>query len=291
MPDTNDVHTPVLEARGLAVGYRADAPILDSVDVTIPPGQITALIGANGSGKSTLLRTLGNAIPPLAGEVLLDGRDLRSVQRRRLAQVLSMLPQQPVAPEGITVRGLSEFGRHPHRGFLHRESSIDRDVIAHAIESAGLTDLADRPIDALSGGQRQRAWIAMSLAQDTPVMLLDEPTTFLDIAHQLEVLDLLAELNSAHSTTIVMVVHDLNHAAHYAHHVIALHGGQVHASGTPHNVLNEQLVRDVFGVGSIVIEHPVTRAPLCLPLPRTTYAGSASIRQPDTLAGREASAP
>lgn len=269
---------PVLEARGLSVGFRTDAPILDTVDITIPPGRITALIGANGSGKSTLLRALGSAMAPLGGSLLLDGVEMRSVSRRRIAQTVSLLPQQPVAPDGISVRGLSEFGRHPHRGFLRRASGEDREIVERSLAAAGLADLADRPLDELSGGQRQRAWIAMSLAQNTPIMLLDEPTTYLDIAHQLEVLDLLADLNARRGTTIVMVVHDLNHAAHYAHHLIALHGGQVHASGRPEDVLTEDLVQDVFGVGSVVIEHPVTGARLCLPLPRTPNAHAGRAR-------------
>ncbi|MFD5215485.1 ABC transporter ATP-binding protein [Microbacterium sp. NPDC058345] len=273
-----DSSTPVLKARRLSVGFRADVPILESVDIAIPPGRITALIGANGSGKSTLLRTLGSALAPLGGSVLLDGVDMRSITRRRLAQAVSLLPQQPVAPEGISVRGLSEFGRHPHRGFLRRATPDDRQIVERALASAGLADLADRPLDELSGGQRQRAWIAMSLAQDTPIMLLDEPTTYLDIAHQLEILDLLADLNARRRTTIIMVVHDLNHAAHYAHHLIALHGGRVHASGRPEEVLTEGLVHDVFGVGSVVIEHPITGGRLCLPLPRTptAHAGHAA---------------
>lgn len=289
MDDTTTA--PVIEARSLTVGYRAGAAILEEVDLQIPPGKITALIGANGSGKSTLLRTLGNALEPLGGQVLLDGLDLRRVPRRRIARAVSMLPQQPVAPEGITVRGLSEFGRHPHRGFLSRQTSQDRDIVDRSLAAAGLQELADRPLDTLSGGQRQRAWISMSLAQDTPVMLLDEPTTYLDIAHQLEVLDLLADLNTSRGTTVVMVIHDLNHAAHFAHHVVALHDGRVHAAGSPRDVLTEQLVQDVFGVGSVVLDHPVTSAPLCLPVPRTAHAGAASTGPVDTLAGKEVSTP
>jgi ABC-type cobalamin/Fe3+-siderophores transport system ATPase subunit len=262
---------PTLEAHGLSVGYRPGDPILSDVDLAVPAGRITVLIGANGSGKSTLLRTLGNALTPLAGTVRLDGAGLQTLSRRRIARMVSMLPQAPVAPEGITVRGLSEFGRHPHRGFLGRASKEDREIVDRSIAAAGIADLADRSLDTLSGGQRQRAWISMALAQDTPIMLLDEPTTYLDIAHQLDVLDLLAELNRERGTTIVMVVHDLNQAAHFAHHVVAVHGGRVHAAGSPEAVLTEPLIRDVFGVGSVVITHPVTQAPLCLPLPRTRY--------------------
>lgn len=278
-----DRPAPDLAAHALSVGHHPSAAVLDHVDLAIPPGHITALIGANGSGKSTLLRTLAGSIPPIRGEVTLDGVPLSAVPRRALARTVSMLPQQPVAPEGISVRGLIEFGRHPHRGFLRRESAHDRVVVHDALVAAGLVDLAERPLDELSGGQRQRAWIAMSLAQDTPVMLLDEPTTYLDIAHQLEVLDLLADLNERHGTTIVMVLHDLNHAAHFAHHIVAVHRGRVHATGAPTAVLTEDLVREVFGVGSVVVDHPVTAAPLCLPLPRTAPARASGDPGTDTL--------
>lgn len=256
-----------LTAAGLTVGYDRAAPILTAVDAPVPAGRITALIGANGGGKSTLLRTLGNAIAPLGGTVLLDGRDLATAPRRQVSRTLSMLPQSPVSPEGLTVKQLCEFGRHPHRSFLGRASAGDVAAVTGALAAARLTDLADRRLDTLSGGQRQRAWIAMALAQQTPVMLLDEPTTYLDIAHQIEVLDLLQDLNATQGTTIVMVLHDLNQAAHYAQHVVAVADGGIRAAGPPAEVLTPSLIEAVFGVAAEVVPHPVTGRPLCLPLP------------------------
>ncbi|MEU8385040.1 ABC transporter ATP-binding protein [Streptosporangium sp. NPDC048865] len=257
-----------LEAVGVSVGYSAAAPVLTATDLSIPPGRVTALIGSNGSGKSTLLRTLARALEPLAGQVLLDGADIARMPRRHLARALSILPQSPAAPEGLTVRDLCRFGRHPHRGFLSRETEEDRRAVEAAIGAAHLEELADRDLDELSGGQRQRAWIALCLAQDSPVMLLDEPTTYLDIAHQIEVLDLLRELNHTAGTTVVMVLHDLNQAAQYADHVVAVADRRVHAAGPPAEVLTPETVRAVFGIDSVVVAHPVTGSPLCLPLSR-----------------------
>jgi len=263
-----------LTASSLAVGYRPDQPVLTLEELAIPRGGITALIGSNGSGKSTLLRTIARALDPLAGVVSLDGDDIAHVPRRQLATTLSLLPQSPTAPEGLTVRQLCEFGRHPHRGFFSRATDADRAAVADALAAAHLEALADERLEELSGGQRQRAWIAMCLAQQTPIMLLDEPTTFLDIAHQIEVLDLLHELNRTSGTTIVMVLHDLNHAAQYADHVIAVAGGGVHSLGRPGEVFSTETLREVFDVEAVVVPHPVTGAPLCLPVPRA--AGSSS---------------
>lgn len=278
---------PQLETRGLAVGFRGGRPVARSIDLCIAPGRITALIGANGSGKSTLLRTLGSALVPLAGQVLLDGSPTHTLPRRRLARTISMLPQQPVAPEGITVRALAAFGRHPLRRLLSRERSEDREAVDRALAAARMTGLAARALEELSGGQRQRAWIAMAIAQEAPLMLLDEPTTALDVAHQLEVLDLLAELNRTRGTTVVMVLHDLNHAAHYAHRIVALHGGRIHAEGPPEGVLTADLVREVFAVDAAVRSHPVTHAPLVLPLPRSPYAANTLIEVPGEGARQE----
>jgi ABC-type cobalamin/Fe3+-siderophores transport system ATPase subunit len=264
MSDTVPLHA--LEARALSVGYAVGEPILRQLDLGILPGQITALIGANGSGKSTLLRTLGQAIPPLGGSVLLDGKNIAATSRKRVSQVLSLLPQSPVSPDGLTVRELCEFGRHPHRGFLRRATDEDRDAVDRALDAAQLGAIAEQSLDTLSGGQRQRAWIAMALAQQTPIMLLDEPTTYLDIAHQVEVLELLRALNRDAGTTIVMVLHDLNQAAHYAHNVVAVADGGIHASGPPAEVFTPGLIRAVFGVSAVVVPHPVTGGPLCLPL-------------------------
>lgn len=253
-----------LSAQDLTLGYAA-IKVLDHVDVTVPDGKITALIGANGSGKSTLLRALGRIIQPLGGTVTLDGKAIAEMPGKAIAQTLALLPQSPVSPDGLTVRQLCRFGRHPHKGMLSRTTRHDEEIVEASLAATGLTDLSERPLDRLSGGQRQRAWIAMALAQETPILLLDEPTTYLDIAHQLEVLELLKELNEKSGRTIVMVVHDLNHAAQYADHIIAVADGGIHAAGTPADLLKPELIRAVFGIDAVVISHPVDGTPLCLP--------------------------
>jgi iron complex transport system ATP-binding protein len=260
---TDAVHSR-LSAEDLTLGYAA-IKVLDHVDVVIPDGKITALIGANGSGKSTLLRALGRIIQPLGGTVTLDGKAIAEMPGRAIAQTLALLPQSPVSPDGLTVRQLCRFGRHPHKGMLSRTTRHDEQIVEASLAATGLTDLAERPLDRLSGGQRQRAWIAMALAQETPILLLDEPTTYLDIAHQLEVLELLKELNGKSGRTVVMVVHDLNHAARYADHIIAVADGGIHASGSPVDILKPELIRAVFGIDAVVISHPVDGTPLCLP--------------------------
>lgn len=254
-----------LSAHDLTLGYPA-VLVLEGIDISIPDGMITALIGANGSGKSTLLRALGRIIQPLCGSVMLDGKMIATMPGKAIAQVLALLPQNPVSPEGLTVRQLCRFGRHPHKGLLSRMTEADEEAIEAALAATDLTALAGRPLERLSGGQRQRAWIAMALAQETPILLLDEPTTFLDIAHQLEILDLLRELNEKRGRTIVMVVHDLNHAAQYADHIIAVADGGIHAAGRPAELLKPDLIRSVFGIDAMVIPHPVDGTPLCLPL-------------------------
>lgn len=261
-----DIQQDRLEAAALSVGYGGRA-VLDQVSLGIPNGKITALIGANGSGKSTLLRTLGHVLDPVMGTVLLDGKDIIQSPRKAVARVMALLPQSPVAPDGLTVRQLCRFGRYPHKPLLARTSDHDETVVDQALAAAGLTDLADRALHRLSGGQRQRAWIAMALAQETPILLLDEPTTYLDIAHQMEVLQLLPQLNREQGRTVVMVVHDLNHAAQFAHHIIAVANGGIHAAGAPQDLLTPELIRTVFGVSALVVPHPSDGTPLCLPLP------------------------
>jgi iron complex transport system ATP-binding protein len=254
-----------LAGEKLTLGYTA-IRVLENIDVAIPDGKITALIGANGSGKSTLLKALGRIIAPEAGTVYLDGKEISSMQGRTIAQKLALLPQSPVSPDGLTVRQLCRFGRHPHKGLLSRTSAHDEEIVDHALAATGLADLAARPLERLSGGQRQRAWIAMALAQETPILLLDEPTTYLDIAHQLEVLELLRDLNRNRGRTVVMVVHDLNHAAQYADHIIAVADGGIHAAGSPGALLTPELIKTVFGVDAAVVPHPVDGTPLCLPI-------------------------
>ncbi|MGC5629109.1 ABC transporter ATP-binding protein [Georgenia sp. Z1344] len=256
-----------LTAENVWVGYR-DRRVIEDLSLAVPPGRITAIVGANACGKSTLLRAMSRLLAPAKGRVVLDGKDVHRIHARKLAQVLGLLPQTPLAPEGITVADLVGRGRHPHQGMLARWSEADDVAVARALEATGTTDLADRPVDELSGGQRQRAWIAMVLAQETDVLLLDEPTTFLDVSHQVEVLDLLTDLNIERGTTIVMVLHDLNLAARYADHLVAVAGGTVHAAGRPTEVLTSACVEAVFGIGSTIVADPVTGSPLMVPIGR-----------------------
>jgi iron complex transport system ATP-binding protein len=204
---------------------------------------------------------------------LLDGKAIATLPRKSVAQTLALLPQSPISPDGLTVRELCRFGRHPHKAMLARPSAHDEAMVNVALAAAGLEDLAERPLERLSGGQRQRAWIAMALAQETPILLLDEPTTFLDIAHQIEVLQLLRALNRNEGRTIVMVVHDLNHAAQYADHIIAVSDGGIYAAGAPADLLTPALVKTVFGVEAMVIAHPLDGTPLCLPFAAAPAAG------------------
>jgi iron complex transport system ATP-binding protein len=256
-----------LAAEGLTLGY-GDRVVVESLDLIVPPGEITVIVGANACGKSTLLRSLSRLLRPREGRVVLDGKEVHRMPAKELARTLGLLPQSPVAPEGITVLDLVGRGRHPHQGIFSRWNDRDDAAVAAALEATQTTDLADRAVDELSGGQRQRVWIAMALAQQTDLLLLDEPTTFLDASHQVEVLDLLTDLNRTRGTTIVMVLHDLNLAARYADHLIALADGRLHASGPPAEVLTEDSVRTVFGLDSRIIEDPVSGRPLMLPIGR-----------------------
>jgi iron complex transport system ATP-binding protein len=240
------------------------AVIIAELDIHIPSGQITALVGPNGCGKSTLLRGLARLLAPRSGIAYLDGKAIHRIPTRTLAQLLGILPQSPVAPEGLTVRELVAQGRYPHQAWFQQWATEDEGAVAKALRITGMADLADRPVDALSGGPRQRAWIAMTLAQETEVILLDEPTTFLDLAHQIEVLTLLERLNRNEGRTIVMVVHDLNHATRHAQHIIALRDGQGVAAGAPIEVVTPLLLRRVFGVAADVVPDPRTGVPLCI---------------------------
>ncbi|MGB3732009.1 ABC transporter ATP-binding protein [Microbacterium sp.] len=256
-----------LEASGVTLGY-GERTVVDGLDLAIAPGRITCLVGANGCGKSTLLRALARLLRPNAGEVVLDGRSIHTLPTRAVARVLGLLPQSPIAPEGIAVADLVGRGRHPHQKALARWSARDYEVVADALDATGITDLADRAVDELSGGQRQRVWIAMALAQETDILLLDEPTTFLDVAHQVEVLDLITDLSLERGTTIVMVLHDLNLAARYAHELVAIRDGRVHAAGAPDQILTSELVQEVFGLRSLVTDDPATGKPMVTPMGR-----------------------
>lgn len=249
----------------LAYGERV---IADGLSLAIPDGAFTAIIGPNGCGKSTLLRALSRLLKPTCGQVLLDGRDIHAQSTRHVARRLGLLPQSAVAPEGITVADLVARGRYPHTGLLRRWSAEDARAIGNAMAATDIADLADRPVDHLSGGQRQRVWIAMALAQETGILLLDEPTTFLDLAHQIDLMDLLEQLNREGGRTLVAVLHDLNQACRYASHVVALKDGRIVAEGPPSAIVDPALVREVFGVAAMVMEDPVSATPLVIPLRR-----------------------
>lgn len=253
-----------LAANAVTLAY-GELTVIDALDLDVAAGRITAIVGANGCGKSTLLRAFARLVAPRTGSVVLDGKALHERPSKEVARILGLLPQSPVAPEGIAVADLVGRGRHPHQRPLARWNSRDYEAVAAALAATDTTELADRAVDELSGGQRQRVWIAMALAQQTDILLLDEPTTFLDVANQIEVLDLLTDLNRAHGTTIVMVLHDLNLAARYADELVAIRHGHVHAIGAPHDVVTVELVRDVFGLESQIIADPTSGAPLVLP--------------------------
>ncbi|MFC5758189.1 ABC transporter ATP-binding protein [Rhizobium sp. GCM10022189] len=265
------IHT--LAASGLSAGYGEDE-ILHGLDLAVPPGKITVIVGANACGKSTLLRAMSRLLAPRRGQVLLDGKSIHHTASRELARTLGLLPQSPIAPEGITVADLVSRGRHPHQSLFSRWTRRDDEAVDAALNATRTADLAERPVDELSGGQRQRVWIAMALAQETQVLLLDEPTTFLDISHQVEVLDLLTDLNHERGTTVVMVLHDLNLAARYADHLVAMTDGRVHVSGPPQQVLTEDNVRQVFGLESRIIADPTSGRPIMLPIGRHRMVAS-----------------
>jgi iron complex transport system ATP-binding protein len=256
-----------LEVDGATIAY-GDRVVLDDLDLVVPPGQISIIVGANACGKSTLLRAMARLLAPTSGSVMLDGAPITAMPTKKVATVLGLLPQTPIAPEGIVVADLVGRGRYPHQGLFSRWTAADDAAVAEALEATGSLELAERPVDELSGGQRQRVWISMALAQQTDVLLLDEPTTFLDVSHQVDVLDLVTDLNRARGTTVVIVLHDLNLAARYADHLFAVKNGRIFASGTPREVVTPETVEAVFGMASRVIDDPVTGTPLVVPIGR-----------------------
>ncbi|MFT3874038.1 MAG: ABC transporter ATP-binding protein [Nocardioides sp.] len=256
-----------LRAERLALGYDG-RPVVEDLDLEIPDGKITVIVGANASGKSTLLRGLARLLTPASGRVLLDGAALADLRSLDVAKLMALLPQIPVAPDGITVGDLVGRGRYPHQGWFRRWSAADDTAVAAALDATGTGDLADRVVAELSGGQRQRVWVAMALAQGTDLLLLDEPTTYLDINHQMELLDLLAELNRRNNTTIVVVLHDLNLAFRYAHHLVAMKGGRIVAEGRPAEIVDTALVSEVFGLECLVVPCPASGAPMVVPVGR-----------------------
>ncbi len=255
-----------LEARGATLRYPHGPTITADLDLTIRPGGFTVIVGANACGKSTLLKALARVLVPQDGTVLLDGVDAHAHPPKSFATRVGYLPQSAIAPDGITVGELVARGRYPHQTMLRQWSAADRRAVDAALDRTRLDDLVDRPVAALSGGQRQRVWIAMALAQQTEILLLDEPTTFLDLAHQVDVLELCHELNTAEGTTVVAVLHDLNQACRYADEIIVMKGGAVTAIGAPDEVITADVVHDAFGLDVRVIEDPVTGTPLVLPL-------------------------
>ncbi|WP_051326187.1 ABC transporter ATP-binding protein [Glycomyces tenuis] len=260
-----------LAVENATLGYGRLA-ISEGLTVDVPDGEFTVIIGPNACGKSTLLKALARMLKPSAGRVLLDGRDIHSRSTRTVARRLGLLPQSPIAPDGITVADLVARGRYPHQGILRQWSARDEAVVAEAMEATDITDLASRSVDELSGGQRQRVWIAMVLAQQTPLLLLDEPTTYLDITHQIEVLDLCAKLHRE-GRTLVAVLHDLNQAARYATHLIAMRDGAVVAEGAPADIVTDDIVEKVFDLPCRIIEDPETATPLVIPRARPRDLG------------------
>lgn len=273
--------TALLSTRDLVVGYEGRT-VLDGLDLDLPADTFTVIVGPNACGKSTLLRTMARLLTPRRGAVLLDGAAIRDLPTRDVARRLGVLPQSPLVPEGITVADLVGRGRQPYQRWWRQWSAEDGRAVEEAMRLADVSALADRPVDTLSGGQRQRVWIAMTLAQDTDALLLDEPTTFLDLAHQVEVLDLLHRLRAQRGRTVVAVLHDLNQAARYADHLIAMRDGAVVAAGEPREILTADLVRDVFGLDCVVVPCPVSGAPLVVPA--LTQTGSAQAGSAQTSA-------
>ena len=251
-------------AHELKAGYDHKT-ILHGIDLEIPSNQISVIIGANACGKSTLLKTLARLIKPSSGNVTLDGEQISKMPAKQLARVLGMLPQSPIVPEGITVADLVGRGRFPHQSLFSGWTTKDYEAVAEAMDIMNITPLANRNIDELSGGQRQRVWIAMALAQETDILFLDEPTTFLDITYQVEILDLLTDLNRKHGTTIVMVLHDINLSARYADYIFALREGQLIAEGSPSTVITSELMKDIFNLDCLVINDPVSGTPFTVP--------------------------
>jgi iron-siderophore transport system ATP-binding protein len=257
-----------LYGEGLTIGYD-DTVVAADLDVVVPDGEFTVVIGPNASGKSTLLRALARLLKPRRGAVYLDGAVIDGYPAKEVARRLGLLPQSSLAPDGITVADLVARGRYPHQKPLRRWSAADERAVADALAATGTAGLSARPVDTLSGGQRQRVWVAMVLAQQTPLLLLDEPTTFLDPAHQMEILELCRDLHRHHGRTLVAVLHDINHACRYATHLIAMRDGRIVAAGPPAEIVTERLVSDVFGLRCLVMPDPLCGTPMAVPYPRT----------------------
>ncbi|WP_054812907.1 ABC transporter ATP-binding protein [Nocardia arizonensis] len=268
-----------LAAEAITVGY-GDRVVIDGLTLEIGQGIVTTVIGPNGCGKSTLLRALGRLSRPARGRVVLDGKAISSMKTKDVARVIGMLPQTPVAPEGLTVADLVARGRHPHQSWIRQWSAADEAEVMSALEQTGIADLAGRPLDELSGGQRQRAWISMALAQGTDILLLDEPTTYLDLAHSIDVLDLVDRLHDEMGRTVVMVLHDLNLAIRYSDRLLVMHAGRIVAQGAPADIIDADLLREVFGLAASVLEDPVSGRPMIVPIGTRHVRGSARAPRP-----------
>ncbi|MFF5565701.1 ABC transporter ATP-binding protein [Streptomyces sp. NPDC012623] len=268
-----------LQARDVRLGYDG-REVVRGLSLDIPPGGITMIVGPNACGKSTLLRSMARLLAPSSGSVLLDGRSVHAMPTKEVAAVLGILPQSPVAPDGITVSDLVGRGRYPHQGWFRRWTAEDDEAVARALLATDVLELAARPVDELSGGQRQRVWIAMALSQRTDILLLDEPTTFLDISHQLDVLDLLTDLNREFGSTIAVVLHDLNLACRYADHLIAMKDGRIVAEGAPAEIVTASLVTEVFGMRCSVAEDPASGTPMIVPMGRHHITRTPALAEP-----------
>lgn len=254
----------VLQTKDLTLSY-GERTIIDELNIDIPQGEISVFIGGNGCGKSTLLRSIARLLKPKQGSVLLDGEAISRLSTKEVARKMAILPQSPTAPEGLTVLQLVKQGRYPHQTWLKQWSQKDEELVQDALKATKMEELQHRKVDELSGGQRQRAWIALTLAQDTDIILLDEPTTYLDMTHQIEILDLLFELNEKEQRTIVMVLHDLNLACRYAHNIVAIRDKKIYAQGKPEEVISCELVKHVFDMDCQVSRDPLFGTPLCIP--------------------------
>ncbi len=256
--------TSILQTEKLTLSY-GDTIIIKELNLTIPKGEITIFIGGNGCGKSTLLRSIARLLKPEEGMVLLDGKNIAKLPTKEVAKKLSILPQAPDSPEGLSVLQLVKQGRYPYQNWVKQWTKEDEWHVMNALASTSLIEFKDKAIDELSGGQRQRAWIAMTLAQNTDIILLDEPTTYLDMAHQIDILDLLYDLNEKEKRTIVMVLHDINLACRYAHNLVAIRNQQIIAQGKPNDIVNAKLVQQVFDMQCVVTVDPIVGTPLCIP--------------------------
>ena len=271
IPNTVGASSPLI-AENLDLAYD-QRQIVSDLDVSIPDGKFSIIVGPNACGKSTLLRALARLLPPAKGTVLLDGNNIEKMKTKKIAQRLGLLPQSSIAPDGITVAELVSRGRHPHQSFLRQWTDADEAAVLSALRATNTEELSSRLIDELSGGQRQRVWVAMVLAQETSLLLLDEPTTFLDVAYQIELLDLFSQLNHEYGHTLVAVLHDLNQACRYADEIIAMKDGSIVAQGPPETIITSELVHEVFGIECSVIDDPVTGAPMIVAgAPKKTFA-------------------